>query len=130
MAQIRRIERIITEDPDVLLEKGPSYKRILSVLKHHLIFGGGDRKPTKKENELVDLFNRGVSMEEVIYAMLQDKCIGNVGSTYLKTIIGRGIRELWPMEVNNVRRLIGLKPVKVDVKKAVKKAVRKARTPN
>jgi len=126
MTQIRKLERILTEDPDVLLENKPSYKRILSILKHHLIFGGGDRKPTKKENELVDLFNRGVSMEQVVYAMIQDKCIGDIGSTYLKTIIGRSIRELWPTQVNTIRRMLGLKSVKVDTKKAVQKAVRKA----
>lgn len=115
----------ITDSPDVLNE-ALSYKRVLSILKHHLIFGGADREKSKKENELIELFARGVSMQEIVYAMIQGKCVGDVGSTYLKTIVGRAIRELWPTRINNIRRMLGLEPVEPkDRKRKVAKAVRK-----
>jgi len=125
MTNIRAVASMISEDPDVLNE-ALTYRRVLSVLKHHLLFGGADKQKTKKESELVDLFSRGVTMKEVIYAMIQDKCVGDIGSTYLKVVIGRMIREIWPTKFNAIRRMLGLEPVEAKSKKEkVARAVRK-----
>jgi len=69
------------------------------------------------------LASGGVNMGKVIFAIKSERCISgpdkDVGSTYLESVIGNAIRDLFDGEmINKARKIFGMHPV--DVYKASK----------
>lgn len=110
MNPIEEIACLITEDPD-LMEDVTSLDYILHQIKVHIIEGAKDRKKTKKEEKFAEIFKKGGTMYHVLYAIHHEKCINDLGSTYIKGLIGRAIKVLFPNAVNSVRERLGLEKV-------------------
>lgn len=69
------------------------------------------------DSQLKRIFERGYTIEQVIWAIKNHKCIANLGSTYLEQTISGTIqdlikeRRLQKGKLNDYRRIFGLPPM-------------------
>ena len=69
------------------------------------------------DSQLKRIFERGYTIEQVIWAIKNHKCIANLGSTYLEQTISGTIqdlikeRKLNKNKLNDYRRIFGLPPM-------------------
>lgn len=69
------------------------------------------------ESQLKHIFERGYTMDQVIWAIKNHKCIANLGSTYLEQTISGTIQDLIAdgrlskVNLNDYRRVFGLPPM-------------------
>jgi len=121
MDHVDEIASLITEDPDIIVEtSGLDY--ILAQIKQHIVKGAKDRKKTDKESKFADIFKGNGTMYHVLYAIHHEKCINDLGSTYLKSLIGRAVKVLFPQSVNPVRERLGLDKVQASSGKSLAKS--------
>ena len=113
------IAELITEDPDIFSEEeviNESFeilrKRIFDRIANYISSGGEDKKQTEMEGRFAQALRKGVSMYHFLDAIKDNKCIGDLGSTYLKGIMGRSIAKIWPHSKGRVRAIMGLSPLK------------------
>ena len=78
------------------------------------------------DSQLKRIFERGYTIEQVIWAIKNHKCIANLGSTYLEQTISGTIQDLiadrgnvfTKVHLNDYRRIFGLPPMQAVKSKA------------
>jgi len=142
------IARLITDDPDVLVERGPDER---AKLHAKITREGRDEKEkaiiwlifnhlTQGETEISRLLENGtIKMEQlsdgddpgIIDAIKAKRCLAgpdqDFGHTYLKNIVGNAIRAEFPkntrkfgvISVNDARKTMGLTPTQHKGKEAL-----------
>lgn len=66
------------------------------------------------DSQLAAVLSRGLSMDHVEWAIKNRKCVHDLGSTYLETIVGNAIRKIYQGQIINMARAVfGMGPVDI-----------------
>ncbi len=109
------IERLLNE---ALSEgKKSKGKRPLPSVNFKNVIMKVTEKLREGDSQLKHIFERGYTMDQVIWAIKNRKCIANLGSTYLEQTISGTIQDLIKdsrlarTHLNDYRRIFGLPPM-------------------